>query len=103
MPELNRQGLYDPTFEHDACGVALVATLNKIANHEIVEKGLEALRNLDHRGASGSEPDSGDGAGILIQIPDKFLRTVVDFELPPMGEYAVGIVFTSRKRFICSS
>ncbi|MEY3496327.1 MAG: glutamate synthase large subunit, partial [Actinomycetota bacterium] len=98
MPELNRQGLYDPTFEHDACGVALVATLNKIANHEIVEKGLEALRNLDHRGASGSEPDSGDGAGILIQIPDKFLRTVVDFELPPMGEYAVGIAFLPQEK-----
>jgi glutamate synthase (NADPH/NADH) large chain len=98
VPELNRQGLYDPTFEHDACGVALVATLNKIANHEIVEKGLEALRNLDHRGASGSEPDSGDGAGILIQIPDKFLRTVVDFELPPMGEYAVGIAFLPQEK-----
>ncbi|MGA1292698.1 MAG: glutamate synthase large subunit [Candidatus Nanopelagicales bacterium] len=98
MPELNRQGLYDPTFEHDACGVALVATLNKIANHEIVEKGLEALRNLDHRGASGSEPDSGDGAGILIQIPDKFLRTVVDFDLPLMGEYAVGIAFLPQEK-----
>ncbi|MFZ9248806.1 MAG: glutamate synthase central domain-containing protein, partial [Candidatus Nanopelagicales bacterium] len=102
MPELNRQGLYDPTFEHDACGVALVATLNKIANHEIVEKGLEALRNLDHRGASGSEPDSGDGAGILIQIPDKFLRTVVDFDLPLMGEYAVGIAFLPQEKDLYS-
>ena len=98
MPQLINQGLYDPSFEHDACGVALVATLNKIANHEIVEKGLEALRNLDHRGASGSEPDSGDGAGILIQIPDKFLRSVVDFKLPAMGEYGVGIAFLPQDK-----
>ena len=93
MAQLTKQGLYDPAFEHDACGVALVATLNKKANHEIVEKGLQALRNLEHRGASGSEPDSGDGAGILIQIPDKFLRSNVDFNLPENGHYAVGIAF----------
>ena len=76
------QGLYDPSFEHDACGVALVATLNKNATHEIVSSGLEALRNLEHRGASGSEPDSGDGAGILIQIPHDYLKSVVSFDLP---------------------
>lgn len=98
MPQPISQGLYDSSFEHDACGVALVATLNKEANHELVEKGLEALRNLDHRGASGSEPDSGDGAGILIQIPDKFLRTVVDFKLPKMGEYGVGITFLPQDK-----
>jgi glutamate synthase (NADPH/NADH) large chain len=62
------QGLYNPAQEHDACGVAMVATLNKIATHGIVEKALTALRNLEHRGASGAEPDSGDGAGILIRI-----------------------------------
>ena len=84
------QGLYDPVNEHDACGVALVATLNKKANHEIVAKGLEALRNLEHRGASGSEPDSGDGAGILIQIPHEFLKTQVDFLLPENGRYEIG-------------
>jgi len=89
----NNQGLYDSSFEHDACGVALVATLNKKATHEIVASGLEALRNLEHRGASGSEPDSGDGAGILIQIPDEFLREVVSFEIPKTGHYAAGIVF----------
>ena len=93
----NNQGLYNSNFEHDACGVALVATLNKKATHEIVASGLEALRNLEHRGASGSEPDSGDGAGILIQIPDEFLRDVVDFELPNNGHYAVGIVFLPQK------
>ena len=87
------QGLYDSSFEHDACGVALVATLNKKATHEIVAAGLEALRNLEHRGASGSEPDSGDGAGILIQIPDEFFKSVVDFQLPENSFYAAGIVF----------
>lgn len=88
-----KQGLYDSSFEHDACGVALVATLNKKPTHEIVASGLEALRNLEHRGASGSEPDSGDGAGILIQIPDEFFRSVVDFQLPENSFYAAGIVF----------
>ena len=87
------QGLYDSSFEHDACGVALVATLNKKPTHEIVASGLEALRNLEHRGASGSEPDSGDGAGILIQIPDEFFKSVVDFQLPENSFYAAGIVF----------
>ena len=88
-----RQGLYDPDFERDACGVAFVATLTGTPSHEIVVKALTALRNLDHRGASGSEPDSGDGAGILIQIPDAFLREVTDLTLPPPGHYAVGIAF----------
>ena len=87
------QGLYDPANEHDACGVAMVATLNKIATHSIVASGLTALRNLEHRGASGAEPDSGDGAGILICIPDNFYRTVVGFELPEEGSYATGIGF----------
>ena len=87
------QGLYDPANEHDACGVAMVATLNKIATHSIVANGLTALRNLEHRGASGAEPDSGDGAGILICVPDNFYRSVVNFELPPEGFYATGIAF----------
>ena len=86
-------GLYDPANEHDACGVAMVATLNKTKNHEIVSKALTALRNLEHRGASGAEPDSGDGAGILIQIPDEFYRSVVDFKLPNIGSYATGVFF----------
>ena len=86
-------GLYNPSNEHDACGVAMVATLNKTKNHEIVSKALTALRNLEHRGASGAEPDSGDGAGILIQIPDEFYRSVVNFKLPNLGSYATGIFF----------
>jgi glutamate synthase (NADPH/NADH) large chain len=93
----NATGLYDPANEHDACGVAMVATLNKLPTHEIVSKGLIALRNLDHRGASGAEPDSGDGAGILICLPDKFFRSVVDFTLTPITNYATGIFFIDKK------
>ena len=93
------EGLYDPAFEHDACGVAMIATLNKVPTHQIVEEGLQALRNLEHRGASGAEVNSGDGAGILIQIPDRFLRAVVDFPLPERGSYATGIAFMQRMDF----
>ena len=74
----------------------MVATLNKKPTHEIVSKALSALRNMEHRGATGSEPDSGDGAGILINIPDSFYREVVKFELPETGHYATGIVFVDK-------
>src|ERR1700754_2137918 len=87
------QGLYDPRHEHDACGVAFVATLTGEASNDIVAKALTALRNLDHRGAAGAEVNSGDGAGILLQVPHDFLREVVDFELPGPGAYAVGAAF----------
>ena len=87
------QGLYDPANEHDACGVAMVATLKREAEHEIVQKALRALENMEHRGATGSDPDTGDGAGILIRIPDEFFRAVVDFELPVEGNYAAGVAF----------
>src|SRR6059058_5413148 len=86
-------GLYDPANDRDACGVAFVADARGRRSREIVARGLTALHNLDHRGAAGSEPNSGDGAGILTQIPDGLLRAEVDFELPPLGEYAVGIAF----------
>ena len=89
-------GLYDPSNEHDACGVAMVATLNKVATHEIVSKALTALRNLEHRGATGAEPDSGDGAGILIRVPDEYFQEVVSFDLPAAGAYAVGIAFIGQ-------
>ena len=87
------QGLYNPADEHDACGVAMIATLTKQATHDVVAQALEALRNMEHRGATGAEPDSGDGAGILIRIPDEFYRSVVDFALPAAGAYATGIAF----------
>ena len=90
------QGLYNPANEHDACGVAMVATLNKSASHEIVAQGLTALRNLEHRGASGAEVNSGDGAGILTRIPDEFFRSILDFELPAPKFYAAGIVFLPK-------
>ncbi|MEV3874660.1 glutamate synthase central domain-containing protein, partial [Streptomyces sp. NPDC049906] len=87
------QGMYDPRNEHDACGVGFVATLTGEASHALVDQALTVLRNLEHRGATGSEPDSGDGAGILTQVPDAFLREVTDFPLPDAGGYAVGIAF----------
>ncbi|AEW93521.1 MULTISPECIES: glutamate synthase large subunit [Streptomycetaceae] len=87
------QGMYDPRHEHDACGVGFVATLTGEADHALVEQALTVLRNLEHRGATGSDPDSGDGAGILLQIPDAFLRGSVDFPLPAAGGYAAGIAF----------
>ncbi|MEI5009748.1 glutamate synthase large subunit [Streptomyces sp. PmtA] len=90
------QGMYDPRNEHDACGVGFVATLTGVASHELVEQALTVLRNLEHRGATGSEPDSGDGAGILLQVPDAFLRDVAGFELPEAGSYAVGIAFVPQ-------
>jgi glutamate synthase (NADPH) large chain len=87
------EGMYDPAHEHDACGVAFVASLTGRRDHDIVQKALTALRNLEHRGARGAEPDAGDGAGIMIQVPDAFLREVVDFDLPDEGGYAVGTAF----------
>jgi glutamate synthase (NADPH/NADH) large chain len=85
--------MYDPRNEKDACGVGFVANLTGEATHALVEQALTVLRNLEHRGATGSEPDSGDGAGILSQVPDAFLREVAGFELPEAGAYAVGIAF----------
>jgi len=87
------QGLYDPSHEHDACGVAFVADIAGRRSHDILVQGLTALRNMEHRGASGSEPESGDGAGVLTQVPDELYRAVVAAELPPAGLYAVGTAF----------
>ena len=86
-------GLYDPRNERDACGLAMVATLRGTAGHDIIDAALGALRNLEHRGAIGSDAGTGDGAGIVTQIPDEFLRAVTQFELPPVGRYVVGMAF----------
>jgi glutamate synthase (NADPH/NADH) large chain len=86
-------GLYDPRFEHDACGVSFICHIKGRASRSIVADALDALCNLDHRGASGAEVNTGDGAGILLQVPDRFLRAVVDFPLPPAGAYGVGLAF----------
>jgi glutamate synthase domain-containing protein 1 len=93
---LQRQGLYDPAHEHDACGVGFVANVSGEKSHDIVDKGLEVLVNLEHRGACGCDPDSGDGAGLTVQLPDAFLRRECEglgIVLPEAGRYAVGMVF----------
>ena len=101
------QGLYDPANEHDACGVGFVANIKGSKSHAIVEQGLTILKNLTHRGAVGADPLAGDGAGILVQIPDQFFREEMakqDVTLPPVGEYGVGMVFLPKEpasRFAC--
>jgi len=84
------QGLYDPAYEHDSCGVGFVVDIKGRRSHAIVEKALQVLKNLLHRGACGCEPNTGDGAGILVQMPDRFLRREcrrLGIALPPLGEY----------------
>ncbi len=95
-----RQGLYDPANEHDACGVGFVANIKGVRSHAIIEQGLQILKNLTHRGAVGADPLAGDGAGILIQLPDQFLREEMaanGVQLPPPGEYGVGMVFLPQE------
>ncbi|HEV7219419.1 MAG TPA: glutamate synthase large subunit [Terriglobales bacterium] len=95
------QGLYDPTHEHDACGIGFVASLRCEKSHEIIRQGIQVLINLTHRGACGCDPETGDGAGILIQIPHRFFVrecSRLGFELPSEGEYAVGMTFLPVER-----
>jgi len=95
------QGLYDPRNEHDACGVGFVAHIKGLKSHDIVQQGLNILRNLDHRGAVGADALMGDGAGLLIQIPDAFFREemrAMGITLPPPGEYGVGNIFLPKER-----
>ena len=87
------QGLYSPSDEHDACGVGFVAHIKGARSHSIVRSALDLLINLEHRGACGSDPDTGDGAGILMQMPDRFFRGVVPFALPQAGSYGAGLLF----------
>src|SRR4051812_35327796 len=101
MPD--KQGLYDPAFEHDACGVGFVVDMHGRPSHRMVELGISSLCHLDHRGATGAEANVGDGAGILIQIPDRFLREVVDVELPARGSYAVGCAFLPKDAADCAT
>ncbi len=93
-------GLYDPRFEHDACGVGFVADLSGRGGHEVVARALRVLCNLEHRGAKGGDPGTGDGAGILTQIPDEFFRAACGFELPEAGAYAAGMAFFSAERHV---
>src|SRR6476469_5840804 len=96
-----KQGLYDPQFEHDACGVGFIVHMKGNTSHEIVAQALTMLVNLDHRGACGAETNSGDGAGILMQVPHKFLQkvaTAANITLPEVGQYGVGMIYTSPDR-----
>ncbi len=96
------QGLYDPSLEADSCGVAFLADILGRAGHGLVSQAVVALQNMDHRGAAGSEPSSGDGAGITVQLPDEFLRAVVGFDLPERGAYACGTAFLSADPALAS-
>ena len=94
-----KQGLYDPANEHDACGIGFVADIQGLRSHKIVEQGVEVLVNLTHRGACGCDPDTGDGAGLLMQIPHDFFVREADqlgFQLPEPGQYGVGMLFLSK-------
>ena len=90
-----REGLYDPSFESDACGVGFVAHLDGRKSHATVQSGVQLLKNLQHRGACGCEVNTGDGAGILIQTPDRFLRKVAPASLPAVGQYGAGLIWYS--------
>src|SRR6059058_366372 len=90
-------GLYDPNFEHDNCGIGAVACLTGNASHRTVERALDVLDHLEHRGATGAEVDTGDGAGILLQTPHDLLAEVTDFELPQPGRYAAGMIFLPKE------
>ena len=94
--------MYDPAAEHDSCGVNFVVNLRGKRSHEIVQTGLGALCRMEHRGAVGSDPKSGDGSGLLVQIPDRFCRQAVDFELPPEGSYATGIGFLPQDEAVAA-
>jgi glutamate synthase (NADPH) large chain len=101
-----KEGLYDPQFEHDACGVGFVANIKGVKSHSIVEQGLQILVNLAHRGACGCDPETGDGAGILTQVPHAFFTKQLDASLPKPGHYGVGMVFLPRdptERALCEA
>ena len=94
--ECHNMGLYSPSYEHDACGIGAIASIKGIKTHKTIKDALNILIHLEHRGGTGAEDNSGDGAGILIQIPDKFYRgEVLGFDLPKEGEYGVGQLFLS--------
>ena len=98
---LKKVGLYDPSYEHDACGIGAIAQIKGIKTHKTIIDALNILIHLEHRGGTGAEDNSGDGAGILFQIPDKFFRgEKLDFELPKLGSYGVGQLFLSKNEEI---
>ena len=103
MTTTDQQGLYRPEFEHDACGIGFVANMKGRKSHKIVADAIQMLIRMDHRGACGCDPNSGDGAGILLQIPHEFFleeARKLQFQLPPLGEYGVGMVFFPKDEVI---
>lgn len=100
MEKFNKT-MYSPSFEHDACGMGFITQIDGKASHELIERALIMLRRMNHRGGTGSEPDTGDRAGILFAMPDNFFRTYANehnLKLPAFGEYAVGMFFTAEKK-----
>ena len=99
--QIQKKGLYIPELEHDSCGVGVVANIRGNISHEIINQGITVLKNLSHRGAAGADPKTGDGAGIMIQMPDDFMRREaaekLETELPPQGSYGVGMIFLPPK------
>lgn len=101
MNELpQKQGLYDPKMEKDSCGVGFIVNVQGIRSHHILKQGLEILKRLKHRGAVGADPNTGDGSGILLQVPHDFLKRELyklNIDLPEKGEYAVGMIFFTQR------
>ena len=96
-PKLSTDGLYDPSFEHEACGVGLVANIRGVKSHGVIKQGLEVLINLGHRGAAGADPETGDGAGIMMQMPHEFIDAefgrLGSSKVPAAGSYGIGMTF----------
>ncbi|KJJ85160.1 glutamate synthase family protein [Candidatus Omnitrophus magneticus] len=97
------QGLYDPSFEHDSCGVGFVCNISGEKSHSAIQKGLQVLERMSHRGAVGADPKTGDGAGILIQMPHEFFEQVSPVQLPPLGKYGSGLVFLPMDKDDCET
>ncbi|MCK5201208.1 MAG: hypothetical protein KAR21_22795, partial [Spirochaetales bacterium] len=95
---MKKQGLYDPSYEHDACGVGFIVEVDGVETHQTVKDGITILKNLVHRGAVGSDVNTGDGAGILTQIPHDFFLQELGFDLPPCGSYGAGMFFLPTKK-----
>ena len=95
MESFQKRGLYSADYEHDACGVGLVVNINGAKYHDIIEKGLSVLENMAHRGAEGGDPNTGDGAGIMVQIPHEFIL-LHGIPVPEKGRYGVGMVFLPK-------
>ncbi|MFA3781742.1 glutamate synthase large subunit [Melioribacteraceae bacterium 4301-Me] len=103
--KINPNGLYDPRFEHDGCGVGFIAKLDGIPTHKVIDDSITVLINLEHRGALGGDKSTGDGAGVMVQLPDNFFRTELSaqgIEIPQIGDYAVGMIFMPKEEILAN-